>query len=231
MIDSKKLTAWYDFQAPLYSFWRDQLDSPVVAEVAEVLRAQSAEGRLLDAGCGTGLFSVGLARRLSGWQIHGVDASRGMLRVAERKSKKLGLRNLTFSQDDVTRLPFRDGHFDAAVAAGLFPNLNDHRVALRELHRTLRPGASLLVVEFDRMSMTRGTRLMFRTMIFGYKAISSIFPGFRFANHWTIDTSTIDPDSFRSVAREVRFQERAVRTKQAHLVFEFLKGEDRWIDS
>jgi len=231
MIDSGKLTAWYDFQAPFYSFWRDQLDSPLVVKVAEVLRAQSAQGRLLDAGCGTGLFCVGLARRLPGWQIHGVDASRRMLQIAERKSLKLGLKNLTFSQDDVTSLPFEDGHFDAAVAAGLFPNVNDHRAALRELHRTLRQGATLMVVEFDRMSMTRGTRLMFRTMIFGYKTISSMFPRFRFANNWTIETSTIDPDSFLRVAREVRFRERSVWRKHAHLVLEFVKGEDGWTDS
>ncbi len=231
MIDSRKLTAWYDFQAPFYSLWRDRPGSPLVAEVAEVLRAQSAEGRLLDAGCGSGLFSIGLARRLSGWQIHGVDASRGMLHVAERKSLKLDLEDLTFSQGDVTSLPFEDGHFDAAVAAGLFPNVNDHRAALRELHRTLRPGAPLVVVEIDRASMTRGTRLVFRTMILGYKTVSSIFRRFRFADHWTIQTSTIDADSFRSLAREAQFQEGAVRSVHGHLVLEFVKGGDGCSDS
>ena len=154
-----------------------------------------------------------------------------MLHVAERKCLKLDLEDLTFSQGDVTSLPFEDGRFDAAVAAGLFPNVNDHRVALRELHRTLRPGAALVVVEFDRMYMTRGTRLMFRTMIFGYKTLSSIFRRFRFADHWTIQTSTIDSDSFRSLAREARFQERAVRSVYGHLVLEFVKGEDRCSDS
>ena len=46
MIDSKKLTAWYDFQASFYSFWRDRYESPVVIVVAEGLREKAAEGRL-----------------------------------------------------------------------------------------------------------------------------------------------------------------------------------------
>ena len=37
-IDSRRLTAWYDVQAPLYHAWRDDYDAPAVRQVIALLR-------------------------------------------------------------------------------------------------------------------------------------------------------------------------------------------------
>ena len=66
MIDAKKLSNWYDFQAPLYRLWRDDYDGPLVQVVRELLGPVLPAAKplkLLDASCGTGMFALGLAKR------------------------------------------------------------------------------------------------------------------------------------------------------------------------
>jgi SAM-dependent methyltransferase len=102
-----------------------------------VLRAARPEGRVLDAGSG------------SGWMA---DACGARARVM---SVDVGLHNLkrlrTERPDallicaDVTRLPFRTGCFDVAVAAEVLEHLNAPDAALRELARCVRPGGRVTV--------------------------------------------------------------------------------------
>ena len=105
MIDSTKLTRWYDFQAPFYRLWRNRYDGPLVKQVLAFLDRGASED-LLDAGCGTGLFSIGIALHGEPRRIEGIDASEGMLAVARREASARGLDRLRYRQGDVGRLPF-----------------------------------------------------------------------------------------------------------------------------
>src|SRR6185295_14595107 len=159
MIDAQKLSNWYDFQAPLYRLWRDDYDGPLVRRVRALLsdhRPAAKPLRVLDAGCGTGMFALGLGKADAEIEIEGLDASEGMLAVARRQAQQLGLRNVRFARADVTALSQREGAFHAVVAAGLFPNITDAGAALREFWRVLEVDGSLIVVEFDQGSMGRG---------------------------------------------------------------------------
>ena len=95
-----------------------------------------------------------------------------MISVARRRARKTGSHRVSFEQGDVNALPFRDRSFDGVIAAGLFPNLNQPAPALRELCRVLRDDGRLVVLEFDRDSMTARGKLVFRTMIFGYRLMA-----------------------------------------------------------
>jgi len=196
MIDSEKLTNWYNFQAPLYHFWRDSYDGRLVHRVASIIDDLSPKAAL-DAGCGTGLFTIGLARLCKRHSFDGVDRSEGMIGVGRKQARKLGLSNVSFRVGDVEALPFADASFDAIVAAGLFCNLNDPSRALGEFSRVLKLGGQVIIVEFDRNSMTRATRVFFNTMITGYKIVSSCFTRFRFAEAWDITASTISEEKFK----------------------------------
>jgi len=227
MIDAKKLSNWYDFQAPLYRLWRDDYDGPLVQVVRELLGPVLPAAKplkLLDAGCGTGTFALGLAKRDPELAIEGLDASEGMLLVAQRQAEKLKLGSVRFTRGDVTALPQGEGAFAAVVAAGLFPNVNDMGAALREFRRVLAPGGHVMLVEFDGNSMGWLLRAFFNLMIFGYRVVSSLVPRFRFAEDWSIERSTIDRARLESELRAAGFQERELRQSHNHLIFHYTKS-------
>jgi ubiquinone/menaquinone biosynthesis C-methylase UbiE len=223
MIDHHKLTNWYDFQAPFYRLWRNNYEHFLVRHVGVALRESGAR-RVLDAGCGTGLFTIGLAKLHPGWWVDGIDASTGMLAVARQQARRIGVGNIAFYQGDVTSIPSPPGTYDGLVAAGLLPNLNDWSAALREFHRVLGPHGRLLVVEFDRASMTGAARLFFRLMIFGYKATSYFVRRFRFADDWSLQTTTVNEQRLERELRSAGFGTQVKTRQGGHLVFQLTKS-------
>ncbi len=219
MIDTERLVRWYDFQAPFYRWWRNDYGHPIVGRVVRLLGEAGPPRALLDAGCGTGLFAIALARALPQATIDGLDASTGMLRVARSESRRQGIAAPRWVHGDLTALPYRDGSFDGAVAAGVFPSLPDRRVALGELRRALAVGARLVVVEFDRATMRPRTRAFFRLLILGYRAVALVAPRFRFARGWSLRRSTIDRDDLERDAREAGWRVARVESGHEHLFF------------
>jgi len=224
-IDTGKLTRWYDFQAPFYRVWRNRYDAPLVARTVAIVRDGGDARRILDAGCGTGLFSIALAGALPGSRVVGIDMSTGMLEVATAQARDRSLANADFSRADAAGLPFDRGEFDVIVAAGLLPNVNDPAGVVGELARVVRTGGRVIVIEFDRQNMSLGLRLFFHTMILGYRCVSFVFRRFRFADNWSLRSSTIDRVDFeRSVAR-AGLRILSTDALEGHLIFELGKGD------
>ncbi len=110
-------------------------------------------GAVLDMGCGAGLDSLLLARRMrADGRVIGVDFSWAMLERARCAASASDVRNVLFCQADAERLPLGDGVVDAAIVNGIF-NLNPDREAIiAELARCIRPrgrlyGAELILRE------------------------------------------------------------------------------------
>jgi demethylmenaquinone methyltransferase/2-methoxy-6-polyprenyl-1,4-benzoquinol methylase len=99
--------------------------------------------RVLDACCGTGDLALEAERR--GGRVVGLDFSERMLERARRKSS-----TVEWVQGDALALPFPDGAFDAATVGFGVRNLEDLELGLRELHRVLRGGGRLAVLEITR---------------------------------------------------------------------------------
>jgi demethylmenaquinone methyltransferase/2-methoxy-6-polyprenyl-1,4-benzoquinol methylase len=110
----------------------------------ETARAVVAPGdRVLDACCGTG--DLAIAARDAGGDAVGLDFSAAMLERARRKAPEL-----EWVQGDLLALPFEDGSFDAATVGFGIRNVEEVGAAFRELHRVLRPGGRLGVLEITR---------------------------------------------------------------------------------
>lgn len=95
--------------------------------------------RILDAGCGAGALSAALRER--GAVVTGIDASAGMLALAE---KRLGIDANLHVVDLRDRLPFDDAAFDDVVASLVLHYLEDWEPALTEFRRVLKPGGRLI---------------------------------------------------------------------------------------
>ncbi len=106
--------------------------------------------RVLDLCTGTADLLVEAVARHPRSSGLGVDLSQGMLVRGATKLERLGLaRRARLAGGDGERLPVRGGAFDAALVGFGIRNVFDPRAALGELHRALRPGGRLVVLEFS----------------------------------------------------------------------------------
>ena len=133
----------YDLLNHLLSF---QIDRHwrrfTVARVAGHLGRDGA--RVLDLCCGTGDLLAAL-ERAHGRPVYGADFCHPMLQAA---GSKLGPRARLIEADALS-LPFPDAAFDVVTIAFGLRNLTNYPRGLAEMHRLLRPGGRLAILEFS----------------------------------------------------------------------------------
>jgi len=96
--------------------------------------------RILELGCGTGHLWLANQDQIStGWGITFSDFSPAMVKDAQRTLQATG-RPFTFSVIDAQALPQEDASCDAFIANNMLYHVPDHRKALSEIRRVLRPG-------------------------------------------------------------------------------------------
>ncbi len=99
---------------------------------------------LLDIGCGNAAFLRQIAPKLV--RANGVDASAGMLKMAESKAAMTGLKNIEFNQISGPILPFDDNQFDTVISVLSFRYL-DWDPMIHEILRVLKPGGQILILD------------------------------------------------------------------------------------
>ena len=113
-----------------------------------LLAAQPAS--LLDVATGTGDFAIQTARLLPHARVTGIDLSEAMLELGRAKAARAGLGDrLTLVRGDCLALAFPDAAFDAATAAFGVRNFENLAAGFRELHRVLKPGGRMVVLELS----------------------------------------------------------------------------------
>jgi demethylmenaquinone methyltransferase/2-methoxy-6-polyprenyl-1,4-benzoquinol methylase len=108
--------------------------------------------QVLDLAGGTGDITRLLAPRV-GKDGHVVltDINAAMLARGRRRLLDHGISgNVTYAQVNAELLPFPDRSFDLVTIAFGLRNVTDKQRALEAIHRVLRPGGRLLVLEFSR---------------------------------------------------------------------------------
>lgn len=115
-------------------------------EVADVL-AVAATDHLLDVGSGIGGPARYIADRF-GCRVTGIDLTAEFCDVARHLTQMLGLEDrVAFEQGDALAMPFADASFDGAYSMNVSMNIADKAGFYREIHRVLRPGAWLVLIE------------------------------------------------------------------------------------
>jgi len=107
--------------------------------------------RILDVGCGSGVVTREIARRVGNRGLAvGVDPSPALLAVAREVAKESGVGDcVEFHEGNALRLPFPDRSFDAVVCVTVLSHVPRGEAAIPELVRVLRPGGRLGVYDLD----------------------------------------------------------------------------------
>lgn len=119
---------------------------------------------VLDAGCGTGIFSIIFGRNGAG-RVVGIDISPGSLETAKGLKDRFRLSHVDFERQDMLRLRFPDGFFDIVWAWGTVHHTTDPFRAIGELSRVLRPGGSLLLAVYKRTKLTFLHEIIRKTLV------------------------------------------------------------------
>jgi len=122
----------------------------VVEQRCRTLRAMNLRPgeRVLDIGSGPGLLAKDIAATVGAeGTVVGVDMSAPMTTIARRRCEAFAWSR--FEVADATALPFDDESFDAGVATQVYEYVADIPAALAELHRVIRPGGRVVIVDTD----------------------------------------------------------------------------------
>jgi demethylmenaquinone methyltransferase / 2-methoxy-6-polyprenyl-1,4-benzoquinol methylase len=112
--------------------------------------AKSNPKIILDVATGTADFAI-QALSINPDKIVGVDISEGMLAVGRNKIQKRSLSNkIELKSGDSENLPFSDNNFDAVTVGFGVRNFENLQKGLREINRVMKPGGTLVILEFSR---------------------------------------------------------------------------------
>ena len=121
-------------------------------DLARLVEAAALSGQetVLDAGSGAGHTALAVAPYAA--RVTSVDLSASMLAQGRRLALERGLGNVHFEVGDVEALTFADGSFDVVTSRYSAHHWPHPQVALREIHRVLRPGGRFVlsdIVSYD----------------------------------------------------------------------------------
>jgi SAM-dependent methyltransferase len=127
-----------------YSLVRFSIMRPQLLSVMDLLLTD--HGRVLDVGCGFGLFAAYFGQMHRGRRIVGVDPDARRIGIARAVSERLGLDGHSFVAADIREADI-EGPFDAAYVLDVMHHLprDDQRRVLERIRSVLVPGGTLIV--------------------------------------------------------------------------------------
>lgn len=109
--------------------------------------------QVLDLASGTGDLALRMAPMLNDQgSITLSDINESMLRIGRERMIDAAHLQAGYAVANAEALPFADKSFDRITMAFGLRNVTDKQQALNELHRVLKPGGLLMVVEFSRVT-------------------------------------------------------------------------------
>ncbi len=147
----KKIQEHYDTVADVYDHHYDQPRGRCYHTHIStyIMSALPKGGKLLDIGCGTGLFVERYIE--AGGSAIGLDISRKMIEQARRRCVAC---DYTIGTGE--KIPFCDNSFDAVSSLLVFSYIKDPETMLNEAYRVLKPGGKIAVCTLGKKLLTRG---------------------------------------------------------------------------
>jgi len=152
---AQRVRGVFDSVAPRYDVMNDLMSAGLhrIWKRYTITVANPQPGdQVLDIAGGTGDLALAFARKVGerGRVVH-TDINEAMLREGRTRLLDNGV-VLPTLVCDAEHLPFASNSFDLVTVAFGLRNMTHKELALREMHRTLKPGGKLLVLEFSRVA-------------------------------------------------------------------------------
>ncbi|TBR19426.1 MAG: bifunctional demethylmenaquinone methyltransferase/2-methoxy-6-polyprenyl-1,4-benzoquinol methylase UbiE [Chitinophagaceae bacterium] len=139
--------------APKYDFMNHLLSIGIDVgwrKKAITLLKNKNSTNILDVATGTGDMAIMAAKLLDVEKITGIDLSENMLELGRKKIEKEGFKSkIELQKGDGETINFPDNSFDAVMVAFGVRNFEHLENGLREMQRVLKPGGTLVVLEFS----------------------------------------------------------------------------------
>jgi ubiquinone/menaquinone biosynthesis C-methylase UbiE len=112
----------------------------------KLVKRNFVNGKILDAGCGSGEMMVALAPYFPECEITGIDISNPLLEYASRLKTIHHLNgHVQFINGDVKKMAFTDNHFDVVFNVNMVHFIDDPIPMLNEIERVLKPDGYLFI--------------------------------------------------------------------------------------
>lgn len=132
----------------LISKYYDETRVPLIQDVLEFcvskivdLGKVSTGSIVLDVGCGTGIYTIPLARK-AGAVVFGLDSSKEMIKKARMKEDS---QTVEWIVGDAENLPFDNAHFDCVVMTLVIHQIVNKKKAVDEVYRVLEKDRTFVI--------------------------------------------------------------------------------------
>ena len=132
----------FDKQAQKFSDWSVTKNIEYQKAYFEFCEITSQD-TFLDFACGTGEYAIFAAPQVK--IAHGVDISKGMIKIAQEQAAKQNVNNISFSCHPVEQTPYEDGSFSIVICRSAFHHFNDYTIIFDEMIRCCHPGGRISI--------------------------------------------------------------------------------------
>ena len=152
----EKIQEHYDTVAEVYDHHYDQPRGRCYHTHIStyIMSALPKGGKLLDIGCGTGLFVERYIE--AGGSAIGLDISSKMIEKARRRCIACD-----YTLGTGEKIPFCDNSFDAVCSLLVFSYVKDPETMLNEAYRVLKPGGKIAICTLGKKLLTRGIPVIY----------------------------------------------------------------------